>query len=104
MARPAAILDRQLALASWLPSGRRLPVVAGRAAAGETVETVAQVALPDEDLGIPMDLTVIMRTPRDQIVTVAMSHHTHVSVDDYLVIGESTTAVVKDQFSAIGTG
>src|SRR5215204_2181710 len=41
---------------------------------GEHVETAAQVALPGADLGIPMDLSILMRTPRDQIVTVAMSY------------------------------
>jgi 2-hydroxy-4-carboxymuconate semialdehyde hemiacetal dehydrogenase len=64
---------------------------------GETVETVAQVALPGADLGIPMDLSLVMRTPRDQIVTVAMSYHTHIPVNDYLIIGESTTFLIEDR-------
>jgi 2-hydroxy-4-carboxymuconate semialdehyde hemiacetal dehydrogenase len=64
---------------------------------GESVETVAQVALPGADLGIPMDLSVVMRTPRDQIVTVAMSYHTHVPVHDYLIIGESSTLLIEDR-------
>ena len=64
---------------------------------GEAVETVAQVALPGADLGIPMDLSLVMRTPRDQIVTVAMSYHTHIPVDDYLIIGETTTLLIEDR-------
>ena len=64
---------------------------------GEDVETVAQVALPGADLGIPMDLSIIMRTPRDQLVTVAMSYHTHIPVNDYLIIGESTTLLIEDR-------
>lgn len=64
---------------------------------GETVETVAQVALPGADLGIPMDLTVAMRTARDQLVTVAMSYHTHIPVNDYLVIGETSTLLIEDR-------
>jgi 2-hydroxy-4-carboxymuconate semialdehyde hemiacetal dehydrogenase len=64
---------------------------------GETVETVAQVALPGADLDIPMDLTLAMRTPRDQIITVAMSYHTHIPVNDYLIIGETTTLLVEDR-------
>ena len=63
----------------------------------ETVETVAQVALPGADLDIPMDLTVLMRTPRDQLVTVAMSYHIHIPVHDWLIIGDETTLVVTDR-------
>ncbi len=54
-------------------------------------ETVAQVALPGGDLDIPMDLTVAMRTPRDQVATVAMSYNTHIPLHDYLIIGEEST-------------
>jgi 2-hydroxy-4-carboxymuconate semialdehyde hemiacetal dehydrogenase len=63
----------------------------GLAEREETVETVAQVALPGADLDIPMDLSLIMRTPRDQLITVAMSYHTRIPVNDYLVIGEERT-------------
>lgn len=63
----------------------------GVADRGEVVETVAQVALPGVDLGTPMDLTLAMRTARDQLVTVAMSYHTHIPVNDYLIIGDETT-------------
>jgi 2-hydroxy-4-carboxymuconate semialdehyde hemiacetal dehydrogenase len=62
---------------------------------GETVETVAQVALPGEDLGIPMDFGLVMRTPRDQVVTIAMSYHTGIALHDYLVIGEETTLLFE---------
>jgi 2-hydroxy-4-carboxymuconate semialdehyde hemiacetal dehydrogenase len=62
----------------------------------ESVEVVAQVALPGGDLAIPMDLTVAMRTPRDQLATVAMSYNTHIDVHDYLVIGEETTVLCAD--------
>ena len=44
-----------------------------------------------------MDLSLVMRTPRDQIVTVAMSYHTHIPVDDYLIIGETTTLLIEDR-------
>jgi 2-hydroxy-4-carboxymuconate semialdehyde hemiacetal dehydrogenase len=63
----------------------------GVAESGEEVETVAQVALPGHDLAIPMDLSFIMRTRRDQIVTVAMSYHARIAAHDYLIIGEETT-------------
>ncbi len=60
------------------------------------VEVTGQIALPGEDLGIPMDLTIAMRTPRDQIATVAMSYSSHLSLHDYLVIGEETTVLFVD--------
>lgn len=59
-------------------------------------EVVAEVALPGADLGIPMDLTIAMRTARDQLATVAMSYNTHFNVHDYLVIGEETTVLFAD--------
>lgn len=68
----------------------------GVAERGEAVETVAQVALPGADLGIPMDLTLAMRTARDQVVTVAMSYHIHIPIHDYLIIGEESTVVFAD--------
>lgn len=63
---------------------------------GETVETVAHIALPGEDLDIPMDLGLVLRTERDQIATIAMSYHTHMPFHDYLIIGEETTVLFAD--------
>jgi 2-hydroxy-4-carboxymuconate semialdehyde hemiacetal dehydrogenase len=63
----------------------------------ETVETVAQIALPGGNLDIPMDLSVIMRTARDPLVTVAMSYHTLIPVHDYLIIGEERTLLFADE-------
>ncbi len=68
----------------------------GVAERGETVATAAQVALPGADLGIPMDLSLAMRTARDQLVTVAMSYHVHMPVHDYLIIGEERTLLFAD--------
>lgn len=59
-------------------------------------EVVAEVALPGADLAVPMDLTIVMRTARDQLATVAMSYNTHINVHDYLVIGEETTILFAD--------
>ena len=59
-------------------------------------EVTAQVALPGEQLGIPMDLAIAMRTPRDQIVSVAMSYNTHLPLHDYLIIGEEATLLFSD--------
>jgi 2-hydroxy-4-carboxymuconate semialdehyde hemiacetal dehydrogenase len=57
----------------------------------EQAEVVAQVGPPGPDLGIPMDLTVAMRTPRDELATVVMSYNTHLPVHDCLIIGRETT-------------
>lgn len=62
----------------------------------EVVEVVAEVALPGGNLGIPMDLTVAMRTARDQLATVAMSYNIAFPVHDYLIIGEETTILFDD--------
>jgi 2-hydroxy-4-carboxymuconate semialdehyde hemiacetal dehydrogenase len=60
------------------------------------VDLSAQVARPGRALGIPMDLGVLMRTARDQVVTVALSYNTHIQVQDYLVVGEETTVLYAD--------
>jgi 2-hydroxy-4-carboxymuconate semialdehyde hemiacetal dehydrogenase len=68
----------------------------GVAERGEEVEVSAQVALPSGNLDIPMDLTVTMRTARDQIATVAMSYNIDFPIHDYLLIGEETTLLYAD--------
>jgi 2-hydroxy-4-carboxymuconate semialdehyde hemiacetal dehydrogenase len=68
----------------------------GCADRGEEVAVAAQVALPGGGLDIPMDLTVTMRTARDQLATVAMSYHVAFPIHDYLVIGEETTLLFAD--------
>lgn len=68
----------------------------GAADRGEEVETSAQLALPGGNLGIPMDLTVTMRTARDQLATVVMSYNITFQVHDYLIIGEERTIVFDD--------
>ena len=62
------------------------------------VEVAAQIALPGggESLGVPMDLGIVMRTRRDQVVTVAMSYNTHIGLHDYLVIGEENTFLFSE--------
>jgi 2-hydroxy-4-carboxymuconate semialdehyde hemiacetal dehydrogenase len=62
----------------------------------DQVEVAAEVAAPSGQLGIPMDLAIAMRTPRDQIVSVAMSYNTHLPLHDYLIIGEETTLLFSD--------
>ncbi|HET7770365.1 MAG TPA: Gfo/Idh/MocA family oxidoreductase [Chloroflexota bacterium] len=60
------------------------------------VEVGSMLALPDRDLEIPLDLTLVLRTARDQLATVAMSYNSHVSLFDYVLIGVEDTLVVEN--------
>ena len=60
------------------------------------VELTAMVALPDQQLDIPLDLSLIMRTPHDQLATVNMSYNSHVSLNDYVLIGVQDTLVIEN--------
>jgi len=57
------------------------------------VETSAEVALPGGGLNIPMDVGMLLRTPRDQVATVSLSYNTHIPLHDYLVIGQEATVM-----------
>jgi 2-hydroxy-4-carboxymuconate semialdehyde hemiacetal dehydrogenase len=59
------------------------------------VEATAMLALPDASLGIPLDLSLLMRTERDALGTVAMSYNAHVSLYDYVLIGREDTLVIE---------
>ncbi|MHB1005671.1 MAG: Gfo/Idh/MocA family protein [Chloroflexota bacterium] len=66
---------------------------------GATVVTVdAHLALPGPDLGVPMDLSMTLRTPEDQLITIGMSYNTHLHLDDCLLIGEEDTYMVEDKW------
>jgi 2-hydroxy-4-carboxymuconate semialdehyde hemiacetal dehydrogenase len=61
------------------------------------VEATGRLALPDQKMGIPMDLSATLRTPSDQIVAIAMSYNTHLPVHDYLMIGREDTLQYVDR-------
>ncbi len=67
---------------------------------GETipgnVAVAANVAPPDAHMGIPMDLSILLRTPGGAIASVNMSYNSHLSRYDYLVIGDETTLLVSE--------
>ena len=63
--------------------------------AGE-VEVTSMLALPDKELDIPLDLSLMMRTKRDQLATVSMSYNSHVSLYDYVLIGIEDTLIVDN--------
>ena len=61
------------------------------------VTATGQLALPDQHMGIPLDQALILRTPQDQLVSIAMSYNTHLPVHDYLMIGREDTLHYVDK-------
>jgi 2-hydroxy-4-carboxymuconate semialdehyde hemiacetal dehydrogenase len=59
----------------------------------EAIDVTARAAPPDPRLGIPMDLSILLRTTREQVVTVAMSYRAMPPIQDYVVIADETTLV-----------
>jgi 2-hydroxy-4-carboxymuconate semialdehyde hemiacetal dehydrogenase len=59
----------------------------------EATDVTARAASRDARLGIPMDLSILLRTTGDQIVTVAMSYRALPPIQDYVVIADETTLV-----------
>ena len=59
----------------------------------EAIDVAARATPPDTGLGIPMDLSILLRTTRDHVVTVVMSYRALPPVQDYVVIADETTLV-----------
>jgi len=59
-------------------------------------EVKAEIAPPSGPLQIPMDLGIVMRTPRAQVITLGMSYNTHFPFHEYLLIGEETSLLYED--------
>lgn len=70
----------------------------------EAAEVAVQAAPPDETLGIPMDLALLLRTTRQRVVSVAMSYRARPPLLDYVVIGDETTLVYADNALCDHTG
>ncbi|MGI8424269.1 MAG: Gfo/Idh/MocA family protein [Chloroflexota bacterium] len=60
------------------------------------VEVTSTLALPHSELDIPLDLSLSVRTRRDQLATINMSYNSHVSLNDYVLIGAEDTLVVEN--------
>ncbi len=60
------------------------------------VDVTSVLALPDQRLEIPLDLTLAMRTRHDQLATVVMSYNAHISVYDYLLIGREDMLIIDN--------
>jgi 2-hydroxy-4-carboxymuconate semialdehyde hemiacetal dehydrogenase len=67
---------------------------------GETqpgqVTVSAQVAPADANMGIPMDLSLLLRTRGAALASVNMSYNSHLSLYDYLIVGAETTLLVSE--------
>ena len=67
---------------------------------GETqpgqIDVTSHVALPDPKMGIPLDLSILLRARGDALASVNMSYNSHLSRYDYLVIGDETTLLVSE--------
>ncbi len=59
------------------------------------LDVSAQVALPDRKMGIPMDLSILMRTRNDALASVNMSYNSHMNLNDYLIIGHEKSLVIS---------
>ena len=62
----------------------------------EAIDVTARATPPDPRLGIPMDLSILLRTAHEQVVTVVMSYRALPPVQDYLIIADETTLVYAD--------
>lgn len=60
------------------------------------VEVTSMVALPDQKMGIPLDLSLAFRTQRDQVASVSMSYNSHLALNDYVLIGREDTLLIAD--------
>ena len=59
----------------------------------EAIDVTARATPQDRRLGIPMDFSILMRTAREQVVTVVMSYRALPPLQDYVVIADETTLV-----------
>lgn len=65
------------------------------------VEVDGHLGLPTKALGITMDLSIALRTPLDQLVTIVMSYNSHIIGGECVIIGEEDTLLVaKGRLSA----
>jgi 2-hydroxy-4-carboxymuconate semialdehyde hemiacetal dehydrogenase len=60
---------------------------------GEATDVTARATLPDPRLGISMDLSILLRTTADHLVTVVMSYRALPPMQDYAIIADETTLV-----------
>ncbi|MHB1133443.1 MAG: Gfo/Idh/MocA family protein [Chloroflexota bacterium] len=62
----------------------------------DEVETTSEAAHPRQAHGNPMDVGIVMRTPADQLATVALSYNSHYQIKDCQVIGAEETLYIDE--------
>lgn len=60
----------------------------------EGLSVTSQIALPDGGMGTPLDLSVLVRTPQDQLVSVNMSYNSHLNLYDYVLVGREESLLI----------
>jgi 2-hydroxy-4-carboxymuconate semialdehyde hemiacetal dehydrogenase len=60
------------------------------------VEVTSVLARPDQSTGIPMDMTVVVRTPADQLGTVVLSYNSVINLYDYVLVAREDTLIIDD--------
>lgn len=54
----------------------------------QRVEVLAQVARPYFRTNVAMDVNILLRTSEGTLVSLSLSHNSHMDIDDYLIIAE----------------
>jgi 2-hydroxy-4-carboxymuconate semialdehyde hemiacetal dehydrogenase len=62
----------------------------------EPVSVSGEISDPDPHTGIPMNVSVVLRTVKGQIATVVTSYHAMIPQHDYLLIGEESSLHFRD--------
>jgi 2-hydroxy-4-carboxymuconate semialdehyde hemiacetal dehydrogenase len=77
----------------WHHGGHAVDLCCWLLGARETgvVSVVSEVAPPHPELGIPLDLSLIVRTAEGRLATIAMSYNSETALHDYTVIGQEAT-------------
>lgn len=63
----------------------------------DRVDVASVVATPDTKTGIPMDMTIIVRTQSDQLGTMVLSYNSFMNVYDYVLMGHEETFIIDAQ-------
>ncbi|MER8072277.1 Gfo/Idh/MocA family oxidoreductase [Streptomyces sp. NPDC094034] len=64
----------------------------------DRVQVAAMVAEPDPKLGVPLDLSILLRTRRDQLGTVAMSYNSDLGATyDFALMGRGETLFIENR-------
>lgn len=63
----------------------------------DAAEVVSAVAPADPELGVPLDLGIVLRTPGGSLATIALSYSSHLAIHDYVVTGPGGTLLATPE-------